>query len=511
MSTTTDTQTAYEKLSQKMYGAALLESTAAILGWEQETYMPDGARGHRAGQLSQLAGMIHEMTVQPEIGDLIAACEQDAALHADPISEQAVNIREWRRVYDRATKLPQSLVEEITKTQSLAQGEWAKARKDSDFPRFQPYLEKIMELMRQKAECYGYPADGEPYDALLEDYEPGATAKEIESIFVPLREKLAPLIAEIAGSTNKPTGALHKVAVPKAKQKELSKFVSKSLGFDFSIGRLDETTHPFCSGIGPGDTRLTTRFRDDNFPDALSSTMHETGHGLYEQGLRGECFGTPMGKSISLGIHESQSRMWENQVGRSEAFWSWFAPQVKQLLGVAELERFTAAEMFRDANMVEPSFIRVESDEATYNLHIMLRFELERALLRGDLKPADLPGVWNERFQAYLGVEVPDDRRGCLQDVHWAFGLVGYFPTYTLGNLYSAQLFEKISEDIPTLQDQFRQGEFAELLTWLREHIHHHGQRYRAKDLCKHVTGKELSAEPLLRHLEGKLRPVYGI
>jgi carboxypeptidase Taq len=218
-----------------------------------------------------------------------------------------------------------------------------------------------------------------------------------------------------------------------------------------------------------------------------------------------------MGQSVSLGIHESQSRMWENQVGRSLAFWEWFTPHVKKILGVNDLEQFSAEDMYRDVNIVEPSYIRVEADEATYNLHIMLRFELERALLKGDLEPADLPGVWNERFKDYLGIDVPDDRRGCLQDVHWAFGLVGYFPTYTLGNLYSAQLFEKIREDIPDLEDQFRQGEFDALLGWLRKNIHEQGKRYRAGDLCKEVTGKELSAEPLLRHLEGKLRPIYGI
>ena len=511
MNTTTSTKTAYDRLCEKMHEAALLESTAALLGWEQETYMPEGGREHRASQLAQLAGMVHTMVTNPEVGDLISECEQQADLTSDPLSESAVNLREWRRTYDRQTKLPQSLVTEITKTQSLSQGEWAKARNESDFKRFQPYLEKIMDLMRQKAECFGYPDSGEPYDALLEDYEPGATAAEIEQIFIPLRERLVKLINDIAASDNHPAGELQKIKVPIERQKELSRFIAEVYGFDFTCGRIDETTHPFCSGVGVGDTRITTRYTEDNFPDALGSTMHETGHAIYDQGLRGEFFGTPMGLPVSLGIHESQSRMWENQVGRSKALWEWFAPHVKRILGVEELQKFSTEQMYRDVNIVKPSYIRVEADEATYNLHIMLRFELERALLNGDLKAADVPSMWNKRFKDYLGIEVPDDRRGCLQDVHWSFGLVGYFPTYTLGNLYAAQFFAKAKQDIPDLEDQFRQGDFSKLKKWLNENIHAHGQRYRARDLCRVVTGKELSADPLMMHLEGKLRPIYGI
>ncbi|MCK4872985.1 MAG: carboxypeptidase M32 [Phycisphaerales bacterium] len=511
MTTTSATNTAYKTLSKAMYNAALLGSTAALLGWEQETYMPNGGREHRANQLAQLAGMTHKMITAAEIGELLSTSEADASLAGEPTSESAVNLREWRRAYDRATKLPQSLVEEITKTQSLSQGEWAKARAESDFSRFQPWLEKILDLTRQKAECYGYPSDGEPYDALLEEYEPGATAAQIERIFTPLRDRLTPFVAEIAASTSKPAGVLHEIQIPKEDQKALSRFVSESLGFDFGRGRIDETTHPFCSTVGIGDTRITTRYRDDNFADALGSTMHETGHAIYEQGLRGECFGMPMGSTVSLGIHESQSRMWENQVGRSIAFWEWFAPHAKRILGVPALDAFTAERMYRDANIVEPSYIRVEADEATYNMHIMLRFELERALLRGDLSVKDLPAAWNRKFKEYLGIDVPDDRRGCLQDVHWAFGLMGYFPTYTLGNLYSAQFFETIKEQIPDLDDQFRRGEFSDLKSWLNQHIHRQGMRYHAGDLCTHLTGKELGADPLMRHLEGKLRPIYGI
>ncbi|VAX41443.1 Thermostable carboxypeptidase 1, partial [hydrothermal vent metagenome] len=308
-----------------------------------------------------------------------------------------------------------------------------------------------------------------------------------------------------------PSGEPLACQIDATKQNAFGNFVIEALGFDMQAGRLDVTTHPFCSGIAPGDTRLTTRYRDEKFTDALYGTMHECGHGLYEQGLpKGDHFGEPLGDSISLGIHESQSRMWENFVGRSREFWEWALPHAQQMMG-SGLEKFGVDDLFAATNLVERSCIRVEADEATYNLHVMLRFGIERAMVRGDLSVSDLPGAWNEQFEQMLGVKVPDDRRGCLQDVHWSFGLLGYFPTYTLGNLYAAQFWEKINEDIPDLSTQMSRGEFGSLLTWLRTNIHRHGMRFRAGELCERITGKALSADPLLRHLEGKLRPVYGV
>jgi carboxypeptidase Taq len=289
------------------------------------------------------------------------------------------------------------------------------------------------------------------------------------------------------------------------------------LGFDLSAGRLDVTTHPFCSGFAPGDTRLTTRYRDEKFTDALYGTMHEAGHGLYEQGLpksaqgkKPAYFGQPLGEAISLGIHESQSRMWENFVGRSKPFWKWAHPLIVKNLS-KKFDKWGAKDFYAATNTVNPSFIRVEADEGTYNMHVMIRFEIERALLNGQMSVKDVPAEWNKRYKDYLGVKVPDDRRGCLQDVHWSFGLIGYFPTYTLGNLYAAQLWETINEAIPDLNKQIAKGKFLELKTWLNENIHRHGRRYMAADLCKKVTGKELSADPLMRHLTEKAEAVYGI
>ncbi len=416
-----------------------------------------------------------------------------------------------RRAYDKKTKLPTALVAELAKVGSQAQEAWKEARENNDFPAFEPWLEKMLDLSKQKAECYGVPEGGELYDALLDDYEPGGRAREIEAVFTPLGERLSALVKDLLDNGTTPSKEPLTCKIDATKQNTFGNFVINALGFDMQAGRLDVTTHPFCSGIAPGDTRLTTRYRDEKFTDALYGTMHECGHGLYEQGLpKGDHFGEPLGDSISLGIHESQSRMWENFVGRSREFWEWALPHAQEMMG-SGLDRFGVEDLYRATNSVERSYIRVEADEATYNLHVMLRFGIERAMVRGDLAVNDLPGAWNERFEQMLGVKVPDDRRGCLQDVHWSFGLLGYFPTYTLGNLYAAQFWEKINEDIPDLSSQMSKGEFGALLSWLRTHIHEHGQRYRAGELCERITGKALSADPLMRHLEGKLRPVYGV
>jgi carboxypeptidase Taq len=507
----------FVELSNHARQAATLVSVESLLSWDQETYMPPAAAGHRAEQLAQLAGLIHERRTSKKVGDLIAACESDRSLTADVASPTAAAVREFRRDYDLATKLPSDLVEELARVGSQAQQVWKEARQKSDFAMFAPWLEKMMALARRKADCYGVPSGGERYDALLNEYEPGIRATEIESIFKPLRTRLASLIAELARASGKPSDAPLHVKVDAERQHRFGLFVVEALGFDLKAGRLDTTTHPFCSEMGPQDVRLTTRYRDEKFTDALYGTMHEAGHGLYEQGLPkiGELqgvnlFGNPLSTAISLGIHESQSRMWENLVGRSLAFWEWAMPHARKILG-EPLEKYTAQDLYRAVNIVTPSYIRVEADEATYNLHIMLRFEIERALLAGELEVRDVPATWNRKFKDYLGIDVPDDRRGCLQDVHWSFGLIGYFPTYTLGNLYAAQFWETIRGQITDIEQRIRAGDFKALKTWLNQNIHAHGKRYRAGDLCRMVTGKPLSADPLMRHLEGKLRPVYGV
>lgn len=490
--------------------ARLLGSTAAILGWDQETMMPGGGLEHRARQLAQLARLEHAMSTDPRLGEALARAE--GAVAALPATHpDAVNVRELRRDHDRATKLPAKLVEELASVASVAQHEWAEARKASDFARFRPWLERIVRLNQEKADCFGWDrAGGERWDGLADGFEPGCTARYVEGVFVPLRARLRPLLERIVGAPRRPDGSFNDHAVPVEGQERFARFVCESIGFDFARGRLDRSTHPFCGGSHCNDVRMTSRYSERCMLDGLGSSMHESGHGMYEQGLDPAWIGTPMGEAVSLSIHESQSRLWENQVGRSLPFCRWARGRMPAFVGTA-VDRFGAEQVFEAANAVEPGFIRVDADEATYNMHVMVRFELERAMISGSLSVKDLPGEWNRMYREYLGLVVPDDRRGCLQDVHWSGGMIGYFPTYTLGTLYAAQFFEKAREEMPGLEDGFARGDFAPLLGWLRANIHRHGRRHLSADLCVEVTGKPLSADPFMRHLEAKLAPLYGL
>ncbi|QOJ01274.1 MAG: carboxypeptidase M32 [Phycisphaeraceae bacterium] len=505
----------YRELCRLVREASTLGSVSSLLGWDQETYLPPKGVAARAEQQGLLAGITHERKTHPRVGELLAACEGEVGRVIEPGSPEAANIREMRRDYDLATKLPKDLVEEWATTTSKASEEWKHAREKSDFKRFAPWLGKVMDLARRKAACYGVPAGGEAYDALLNEYEPGITAREIERVFTPLKARLSDLIARVRASKAKVGTKVLSAKAPPDAQQGLGEFVLGAMGFDLQAGRLDTTTHPFCSGIAPGDTRLTTRYKGEKFTDALYGTMHEMGHGLYEQGLPkdGPHAGTPLAEAVSLGIHESQSRMWENFVGRGRPFWKWALPHVKKRLGphAAALRKASVDDLFRAANTCTPSFIRVEADEGTYNLHVMIRFGIERGLMSGGLSVKDVPGAWNEAYRSSLGLKVPDDRRGCLQDVHWSFGLIGYFPTYTLGNLYAAQFWEAINKKIKDLPARLSKGDFAPLKKWLVTNIHAHGRRYRAAELCEKVTGRPLSADPLMRHLESRLGEVYGL
>jgi carboxypeptidase Taq len=502
-----DPRHAYDDLIRRIKEARLLESCASVLGWDERTYMPHEGSSHRAEQAALLARMTHEMLTAPEIGRLLAEVE-GSELNRLPDSDQAVNVREIRRTYDRAVKLPGELVEELARTTTRAQQVWQEARAANDFPTFRPWLEKIVRLKRQEAEAVGYKEV--PYDALLDEYEPGATTAEVTRIFAELRGELAPLIAGIAASGRQAPTEILARAYPVERQQTFGQSAAASIGFDFNSGRLDVTTHPFCSGIGPGDCRLTTRYNLHHFNDGFFGILHEAGHGIYEQGLPADHFGTPLGSACSLGIHESQSRLWENQVGRGGPFWEHFFPLAHKTFPEA-LADVKPDQFLFAVNDVRPSFIRVEADEATYNLHIILRFELEQALISGDLQPADVPGAWNERFHKSLGLVPPSDAMGCLQDIHWSMGGLGYFPTYTLGNLYAAQLMEQARADLGDLDADFRRGEFGRLKGWLNEKVHRQGQRYRAAELCRRVTGKPLSPRPLVEYLRKKFAPLYSL
>ena len=495
--------------------AHLVGSTASILGWDQETMMPAGGIEFRAKQLAQLAKMAHALSTDPRLGEALAQAEHATAslpaTHAD-----RVNVRELRRDYDKATKLPAALVEELASVASIAQHEWAEARKASDYKRFRPWLERIVALNKQKADCFGWDrTTGERWDALADSYEPGCTAKQVEAVFHPLRTRLQALLDRLRGAASHPgarvpDGRFNDHPMDLATQERFARFVAGTIGFDFERGRLDRSTHPFCGGSHCNDVRMTSRYSERCLLDGLGSTMHETGHGIYEQGLDPHWIGTPMGEAVSLSIHESQSRLWENQVGRSRAFWTWAKPQMDAHFGGAA-NMFSVEQVYEACNVVEPGFIRVDADEGTYNMHVMIRFELERAMISRDMDLADLPAEWNRLYKDYLGLAVPDDRRGCLQDVHWSGGMIGYFPTYTLGTLYAAQLFEAARKAIPGMEEGFARGEFTPLRTWLNEHVHRQGRRHLSADLCKVVTGAPLSADPLMRHLEAKLLPMYGL
>lgn len=499
----------YDQLTGELTKIALFGSCGSVLGWDEQSNMPPKGGEHRANQLSLLAGLGHKMATAPELGDLIGELEALQSFD-DPETPEAVVISEARREYNRATKLPQSLVEEMSKVTSLGQQAWVEARKFKDFSAFQPWLEKIIGLKREEAKAIGYEEDGQPYDALLDAYEPGAKTAEVDAVFTAFRGPLVELLQEIQNSSVKTEISILERSYPIEQQNKFAIEAATAIGFDFDAGRLDIAAHPFCSGFGPGDCRLTTRYDEHHFPGAFFGTLHEAGHGIYEQGLDPEWYGTALGESASLGIHESQSRMWENLVGRSEPFWHFFYSRAQEYFpgAIGDVSR---DDFHRAINGVHPSFIRVEADEVTYNLHIMLRFELEQQLISGELEAADVPAVWDEKFTESFGITPPDVSQGCLQDVHWGHGLIGYFPTYSLGNMYASQIFNQAEQELGNLNDMFSQGEFLPLKEWLNKNIHKHGRRYKSNRLVELVTGETLSHEPLLAHLRNRFAPLYNL
>jgi carboxypeptidase Taq len=496
-----------ERLCAHARETALLESAKELLEWDERTCLPVAAGDYRAEQITCLSGIIHKRHTDPRVGEWLSELH-GSPLADDPHSDAGTTVRELRRQYDRRVRVPQPLVEELARASILGQQAWVKARESDDFAGFMPHLETILRLKREEADALGI---GEcPYDALLDEFEPGASTRNVTAILDDLREELVPLVAEIAHSRRAPSTDVLRRRYPVAAQEAFGRSAAKAIGFDFQRGRLDVTHHPFCAGMGPHDCRITTRYDERFFPSAFFGILHEAGHGIYEQGLRAEQYGLPPGSYVSLGIHESQSRLWENLVGRSHGFWEHFLPLAQQAFPTA-LAGVSLDGFYEAVNHVQPSLIRVEADEATYNLHIIVRFELEQALMNGTLAVSDLPQAWRAKYQQYLGIEPQNDAEGVLQDVHWSAGLIGYFPTYSLGNLYAAQFFEAASRALGNVVAMFAHGDFAPLGGWLRRQIHEPGQCYSASQLVERVTGEALSHQPLLDHLHGKLRPIYGI
>jgi carboxypeptidase Taq len=472
---------------------AVVGSAAGVLGWDQEVGLPAKAAGHRAAQLAWLAARAHEMATSDDWRRALAVAE--AGAEAEDFKTQA-NLRELRREFDRSTKLPVEFVARESSVASLAKHAWAAARRESDFAAFAPHLKELLGLAREKADLLGYPE--EPYDALLEDYERGMLTSEVARLFDGLRPDLREIAALAVERSAARRVQLPAGPYPVAAQEGFNARVAEAVGFDFSAGRIDTTTHPFCTRVGPRDVRLTTRYDESDFTSSLFGVLHEAGHGLYELGLAEADFGLPSGSSVSLGIHESQSRMWENQVGRSEAFWAVWYPAACEAF--PQLRGFALEDFMQYLWRAEFSPIRVEADEATYDLHILLRFDLERRMLNGSLEVAEVPEAWNAGFRELFGFAPPDDRHGCLQDIHWSMGGLGYFATYTLGNLNAAQLHEAARKDGAVAAAMDR-ADYAPLLGWLRWEVHAHGGTLDPADLMERATGARPHGGPYLRHL----------
>jgi carboxypeptidase Taq len=502
-------QKRFESVCETARQAMLMQTIADTLEWDGQTGMPPKAGDYRADQVSVLRGEVHGKRTGAEYGEHLNELV-DASKSLEPHSDVATTIRELHRDYDRNRRLPSKLVRATSQATVRAQQTWDAARKADDFSVFEDALVDVVKLKREAGQCISDGTDRSCYEALLDEYEPGARVDHLQATFDSLRGPLVDLIAKIGESKKQPDVSVLKRSFDIGAQRQFSRDVSAAVGFDFDRGRLDETSHPFCSSLGPHDIRILSRFEEHWLPGGLFAALHEAGHGIYEQGLRTDWFGLPPGSYVSLGMHESQSRLWENQVGRSRPFWSWLLDDAKTVFRPS-IDDVSLDTFYHAVNAIRPSLIRVEADEATYNLHILIRFDLERQLIQRDLEVKDLPEAWNARYQQDLGIVAPSDADGVLQDVHWSAGLIGYFPTYTLGNLASAQLYAAAEESIGDLSDQIGRGEFEPLRNWLGENVYRHGRCYSSDELIEKVTGKPLSAQPLMDYLTGKLGPLYGI
>lgn len=499
-----------EQLKSELKIVADIRGATSVLHWDQETYMPRGSGLARADQIAVLESLAHEHLVGPAVRDpLSELVDLDTSrLKQDLPEEEARLVEEIWRDYHLAAALPKAFVEEYAQTTARGQQVWAQARKENKFSDFVPHLKKIVELKYQEISYLG--EKDTPYDTLLDQFEPGMTSAHITRLFDELKADLVPMVRAIARSgVDTHADLLHKT-YDIDKQWAFGERVLKDMGFDFNCGRQDRSAHPFTTEFHPTDVRITTRLKPDDFLYCFSSTIHEGGHALYEQGLDPEWYGTPFAQAISYGIHESQSRMWENLVALSKPFWKHYYPLLQETfpenLGAVPLEHFYSA-----INTVTPSLIRTEADEMTYNLHVMLRYEVERMVINDHFPAEELPGLWNEKMEEYLGLRPPTDADGVLQDIHWSMGAFGYFPTYALGNLYNIIIYERVKQDIPDLEERISQGDLLVLLKWLREHVHRLGRRKKALELIESMSGGPLTSQPFLKYLKTKYQDLYPL
>jgi carboxypeptidase Taq len=497
---------ALKQLSLAIGEVADLHHAASLLEWDEQVYMPQGGAATHGNMVATIRKTAHEKLIADETGRLIEAAE--TLLPAlDPDSDDYRTIKVTAHDYHRARRVPAAFVAEQAQAVSAAQHAWIEARSKSDYKTFQPHLERLIDLKKRYISFF--PPTAHPYDVLLDEFEPGVTTADIKAIFAALRPRQVELIRAIA-ERPQVDDAFLRVPYDERELWHFGEEVMTAFGFDWTRGRQDRSVHPFATGIGPDDVRITTRVVEKEPFSLLFGTAHETGHALYEQGIDSAFTRSLLGAGASLGVHESQSRLWENLVGRSRPFWDHFFPKL-QARFPAQLGSVTASDFYRGINRVQRSLIRVESDEATYNLHIMLRVEMEIAMLSGDVRTSDLPDLWNSRMQEYVGVVADSDARGILQDIHWSIGAMGYFATYTLGNLISAQLWEAYGRANPERDDQIRRGDFSALLAWLRQNVHRYGRKYEPQELVERVTGSRIDPESYLAYLESKYGEIYGI
>ena len=494
------------KLKEVLGEVADLQSAASLLSWDQQTYMPAGGGEARGQHLATIGKLAHQMATSDEVGKLLDDLKQEFA-SANGDSDDAAMIRVAARDYDKRVRVPAEFVAEQAIVTAKAFEAWAEARAKSDFSIFRPHLEKVVDLIHKYISFFP-PAD-HPYDTLLDDYETGMKTAEVQAIFNSLRPKQVYLIKAITDRPQVKDKFLHK-KYNETKVWDFGAQVTRKFGYDWSRGRMDKAPHPFETSFSVNDVRITNRFEAGNPLATLFSAMHESGHAMYEQGINAAYERSSLAHGTSLAVHESQSRLWENLVGRSLPFWEFFYPKLKAVFS-SQLDGVSLKNFYKAVNKVQPSLIRVNADEATYNLHIMLRLELEIAMVEGKLAIKELPEAWNARMKEYLGITPPNDAEGVLQDIHWSYGSIGYFSTYALGNLISAQLWEKINIDIRGLDDQIRNGKFDVLLAWLHTNVHTHGRKYKPQDLVQRVTGSKITPEPYVRYLTAKYSDIYDL
>lgn len=499
-----------DELKDRMARLSDLRHVSSLAQWDQQTMMPPRGVAGRAESLATLQRISHEMFIDDETGRLLegAASELNGA---DPTSDDFCLVRLVRRQWDKARRVPTDLAAELTRAASIGQEAWSEARKKSDFATFAPYLAHNFELARRYVECHEGADDFEcPYDVVLDDFEPQMKTSAVATLFAELRTELVPVIARLTSDGVSVEDSLLYGHFPIARQRPLVAETIALMGFQRDGWRLDDTVHPFATRIGRGDVRITTRWDEAYFPAALYGAMHECGHGLYEAGIPSSLARSPLGAGESLGMHESQSRLWENMVGRGRPFCTVLAPRIAEHLG-GGLSTLDPDVLYRAVNRIKPSYIRVESDEVTYALHIVLRFELEQQLIEGTLAVDDLPEAWNSRFEEFFGMKVDNDANGVLQDVHWSAGLIGYFPTYALGNLIAGQLWERVQIDLPDLEERIAAAELALLRDWLGEHIHRHGSKFTTTELLEREAGGPISVRPFVSYVKRKLGEVYQL